>query len=251
MKAIAFSLQKGGVGKTSLSATVALELASKGKTVLIDCDPQGNSSSWLAMLDPQIELAQVLMGKFDVAEGICPSNAPGLDLLPTFGLDGELKMYAENGLSQEPFIICDLIEELERIGYKYAVLDLSPGMGRLERAALIAATEVVAPMTPEAFSIDGISIFQAELDATKKALRRGPKFDRIVINGYDARIQQHKDILAKAQDILRSFELYIVPVDPAFRKAQYAHISLQALPRKDAAKPETMAEIKRMGDDLC
>lgn len=251
MKTIAFHLQKGGIGKTSLSASIAVELAKRGRTVLIDLDPQGNASSWFAMLSPKWELASVLMGKVEAREAISPSVIEGLDLLPTFGLDGELKVYGENQLSNEPFIFCDLAEELARLGYEYAVLDLSPGMGRLERAALIAADEVVTPMTPEEFSLDGIEIFRAELEKTSKAMRRGPKHERIVINAYDGRISQHKEIAEKARATLTNFKLYTVGVDPAFRKAQSARVAVQFLPKKDAAKLETLAELIRLGEDVC
>ena len=248
MKTIAFHLQKGGVGKTSLSASIAVELAKRGRTVLIDLDPQGNASTWFAMLSPKWELASVLMGKVAAREAISPSVIEGLDLLPTFGLDGELKVYGENQLANEPFIFCDLAEELARLGYEYAVLDLSPGMGRLERAAITAADEVITPMTPEAFSLDGIEIFRADLGKTAKAMRRGPKHEKIIVNAYDARIGQHREIAGKAAETLTNFKLFTVPVDPAFRKAQAAHVAVQNLPKVDAAKPETLAELRRLGE---
>jgi len=247
----AFHLQKGGVGKTSLSGTVATECSQKAKTILLDCDPQGNASSWLALHAPRWELASVLLGKVEIPEAITPSVVTGLDLLPTFGLDGELKLYGESQLSNEPFIFCDLIDELKTLGYEYVILDLSPGMGRLERAVLISADEVITPMTPEAFSLDGIEIFRAELEKTSKAMRRGPQHKKIVINAFDERIGQHIAIADNARKGLSNFELFTIPVDPAFRKAQASHLALQALQKKDAAKAVTLAEIRRIGDAIC
>ncbi len=250
MKTIAFHLQKGGVGKTSLSASIAVELAKEGRTVLLDLDPQGNASSWLTLQPPKWELANVLFGKVAVSEAISPTAIKDLDILPTFGLDGELKVFGENQLANEPFILCDLIEELAKLGYDYAVLDLSPGMGRLERSALIAADEVVTPMTPEAFSLDGIEIFAAELAKVRKAMRRGPEHKKIVVNAYDGRIRQHGVIMEKARE-LKGFELYTIPVDPAFRKAQAENTAVQSLSKAEAAKPETLAEIGKLGAALC
>lgn len=250
IKTIAFHLQKGGTGKTSLSVTTAFELAKRGRTVLLDLDPQGNASSWILTESPKYELAAVLYGRVDITATVAPTITHNLDIMPTFGLDGELKMYGENQLANEPFILCDLMESLAALGYDFAVLDLSPGMGRLERAALIAADEAITPMTPEAFSLDGIEIFSNELAKTKRAMKRGPVHDRIIVNAYDARIAQHKIILEKAQGI-RGYELFTVPVDPAFRKAQAANIPLQALPKHDAAKAETLTELARIGDAVC
>ncbi|HRR45469.1 MAG TPA: ParA family protein [Mesotoga sp.] len=250
MKTLALHLQKGGVGKTSLSGALAFELAKKGRTILLDLDPQGNASSWMLAESPEYELAAVLFGKVEVGTAIVPTPTPNLDILPTFGLDGELKLFGENQLASEPFILCDLVEELDRLGYDYAVMDLSPGMGRLERSALIAADEVITPMTPEAFSLDGIEIFTAELAKTKKAMRRGPAHRRIIINAFDGRIEQHKTIMAQAQK-LQGFELYTVPVDPCFRKAQAAQTPVQSLAKGKAAKAETLAELHKIGEAVC
>ncbi len=250
MKTIAFHLQKGGVGKTSLSASVAFELSKHGRTIILDVDPQGNSSSWLLSESPAHELAAVLFGRVEAADAIVRTATPGLDILPTFGLDGELKLYGENQLSNEPFIFCDLAESLAGMGYAFAVLDMSPGMGRLERSALIAADEVLTPMTPEAFSLDGIEIFAAELAKTKKAMRRGPVHSRIVVNAYDARIGQHKAIMDQARG-LGGFELFTVPVDPAFRKAQAMNMPVQGLPAESRAKPETLSELSRIAGAVC
>jgi chromosome partitioning protein len=237
-------------GKTSLSCSIAVELAQKGRTILLDLDPQGNSSSWMLSSTPKYELASVLFGKTEVENAIVPTPVSNLDILPTFGIDGELKLYGENQLANEPFIFCDLIESLTTLGYDYAVFDLSPGMGRLERSALIAADEVVTPMTPEAFSLDGIEIFSAELEKTKKAMRRGPIHTYIIVNAFDTRIKQHVTIMEKAKE-LKGYKLFTIGVDPAFRKAQAANIPIQFLPKKEAAKAETLGTLHEIGDALC
>jgi len=249
MKTIAFHLQKGGVGKTSLSVSIAVELARRGRTVLVDIDPQGNSSSWLLTEAPAHELAEALLGTVPPEDVIVPTSINQLDILPTFGIDGQLKLYGENQLANEPFVFCDLVERLAALGYEFAVFDMSPGMGRLERAALIAADEVLTPMTPEAFSLDGIDIFVNELAKVKKAMRRGPVHNRIIINALDSRIGQHTDIAAKAGDLLTNFKLYTVPVDPIFRKAQGMNKPIQAA-GKERPKPETLTALRGIAGDL-
>lgn len=249
MKTIAFHLQKGGVGKTSLSGAVAYELARRGRTILVDVDPQGNASSWLLAADakPRHELADVLYGKVKPGEAIMPTVCPSLDLLPTFGLDGDLKLYGENQLANEPYVFEDLTEALAALGYDFCVLDLSPSFGRLERAALTAAAEVITPTAGDWFSLDGLEIFGNELRKMTKALRKGPAHSRIVLNAYDDRIGQHQKISAAMTDAYTGHEVFRVPVDPAFRKAQALHVPLQELPKDQAAKVETLAALKRLG----
>ena len=183
-------------------------------------------------------------------DAIVPTMAQRLDILPTFGLDGDLKLYGENQLASEPFIFADLMDELARLGYDFAVLDLSPGMGRLERAALIAADEAITPMTPETFALDGLEIFAAELAKTTKAMKRGPTYSKVIVNALDERIGQHVAIYDAAVH-LQGFTVYAVPVDPAFRKAQALHVPVQGLPAKDAAKTATLAELGKIGEGLC
>lgn len=235
------------MGKTSLSCSIAYELAKKAKTILVDVDPQGNSSSWLLAEAPEFELADVLQGKCELTQAIV--QAGPLSIIPTFGIDGELKNYGESKLADEPFVFCDLVEELAKLKYKYAIFDLSPGFGRLEKAAIIAADEVITPMTPDAFSLDGIEIFSNELRKLIKAFRRNPSHRKIVVNGYDDRIKQHNEILPKAL-AAQGFDKFIVAVDPVFRKAQAAHLPIQEVKGGDKAKAETLKAIKDIAEAI-
>ena len=222
-KAIAFHLQKGGVGKTTVSGTLACQSALAGHgTLLIDCDPQGNLSSWFLNDSPSLELADVLQGKCFSKEAILKvKGMEHLYILPTFGIGGTLKNYSETKLSDEPFVIQDLVKELSE-SYERIVLDLSPGLGRLERAALIASDEIITPTTPEVFSLDGLEIFIEELAKLKKNYKSPVKHKRIIINSFDERIKQHRDIYSVAESSGR-FTIFKIPVDPIFRKSQEAN----------------------------
>ena len=221
-KTIAFHLQKGGVGKTTISGTLACQSAINGhNTLVIDCDPQGNISSWFLQTAPAFELADVLQGKCFVKDAIV--KVPVVDnlyLLPTFGIGGTLKTYSETKLSEEPFVIQDLVREVS-FDYDHIIMDLSPGLGMLERYALIASDEVITPMTSEVFSLDGLEIFITELQKLRKNLRSNVKHDKIIINSFDTRIKQHRDIYAAAVES-GNYKVYLIPVDPVFRKSQEA-----------------------------
>ena len=171
-KTVAFHLQKGGVGKTTISGTLACQSAMEGfRTLVIDCDPQGNLSSWFLSEPPKYELSDVLQGRCYVGNAIVV--APGLEnlsILPTFGIGGTLKNYSETKLAEEPFILQDLVDELAKL---------------------------------------------------KKNMRAAVKHNKIIINSYDERIRQHRDIFSAAEASGR-FLVYRIPVDPLFRKAQEA-----------------------------
>lgn len=238
MKTVALHLQKGGVGKTTIAGTLACQSALDGtKTLLIDVDPQGNASSWFLRGTYNHELADVLQGNCFVDDALVEiEKVPGLYILPTFGIGGSLKNYAETKIADEPFILQDLTTELKK-KFDRIILDLPPGFGKLERAAIIASDEVITPMTPEVFSLDGLEIFIEELKRIRKNLRSDVIHERIIINSFDGRIRQHKEILNAATS--GYFNVYIIPVDPAFRKAQEAHMAPQQFKYRGRGLKET------------
>ena len=250
-KTIAFHLQKGGVGKTTISGTLACQSALGGeKTLVIDCDPQGNLSSWFLKSTPRFELSDVLQGRCFVSDAILPApDVDNLFILPTFGIGGTLKNYSETKLSEEPFVIQDLVKDVSG-DYSRIVLDLSPGLGRLERSALIASDEIITPMTPEVFSLDGLEIFIDELQRLKKNMRSSVRHNKIIINSYDERIRQHRDIYAAAEASGR-FKVYRIPVDPLFRKAQESSKAPQLFKvRGRGLKPATTQAILELDKDI-
>src|SRR5690554_4305694 len=247
-KTISFHLQKGGVGKTTISGTLACESAKQGySTLLVDVDPQGNASSWFYTGELSWELSDVLQGRCFIQEAVVEIPAmPNLFLLPTFGIGGGLKQYAETKISDEPYVLQDLVKELATT-FDRIILDLSPGLSKLERSALIASDEIITPMTPEIFSLDGLEIFINELDKIRKNLRSPVRHERVIINSFDERIRQHKEIFAAAME--GKFEVYKIPVDPAFRKSQEKNTAPQLFKyRGRGLKPKTLEAIKELNE---
>jgi chromosome partitioning protein len=230
MKTIAISLQKGGVGKTSLAVSLAAELAKTGSVLLIDADPQGNASAWIGAATIAAELADVLLEKVPLRNAVAQTGSNGLFLLPSAGLGGSLKSFSESQAKDDPFCLRRLVKEVAADGYQYMVIDLSPAWGALERAAALAVDEIITPVLGDSFAMDGLEIFSENLMTLRKRMETDrPAYNKIVVNAIDGRVKQHGEIIASIRAAAIGLKIYEIPVDPAFRMAQRKHLTLQEL----------------------
>lgn len=247
MKTIACHLQKGGVGKTTVATALAWEIASAGyETVLVDCDPQGNTSSWLleTKYEPEYQLADVLLGNATLKQALIRVE-PTLSVLPTFGLTHSLNDYGKSGLASEPFIMADTLAGLTA---DVCVLDMGPGFGNIEQAALLATDEVVLVMTPEYFGLDGLQTWDSNIKRIERGMRVKIHYERLVINGLNRSIAQMREVAGEATASSQS--VYTIATEPAFRKSQGQHIAPQKLDKASAMKPENRSELQRLGRDV-
>ena len=144
----------------------------------------------------------------------------------------------------------NLIKETARQGYKYCVIDLSPAFGYIERAAYITADEIITPIMPDPFGIEGLKIFTDNLAHLKNEIEavgmgRMGTYNRLVVNAVDHRLKLHGEII---EDIKKASKqkAYFIPVDQAFRRAQIAYHPIQA----EEAKRDTLTEISRLAAEL-
>lgn len=220
MKTYAFHIQKGGVGKTTLSGNVSYALSKKGKTLLIDADPQGNTTMWLAghkANEIKYDLAYILNGEISPKEAIIQLNK-NFYLIPTFSIGGKLKNYGETKLFQEPFIFEDL-KNTFKTDFDYLIYDLSPGISMLERSILLSCDEVITPLTPEFFGLDGIEIFNGELEKINKNYRKKICHTKIVINMKNESFKTHKETLKKMKEL--DYTLFEISQDRKLADSQF------------------------------
>ncbi len=247
MKVITFALQKGGTGKTSTSVSTAVDLAEKGKKVLlIDGDPQGNATTWLGIEEISFELADVLMKKCSAQEAILKTPLENLFLMPTASLDSTLRLYSKTLATEQPFVIKHLVRELKD-QFDFIIVDTSPSFGALEESFFLASDEAITVLNIDEFSSDGLITFMQNIEKLRERYDTDkPRMDKIVLNSRDLRLIQQADYLEKIRSATDS-KLYIIPVDQGFRKAQSVHVPLQYL---EGVKKETLSVISRLADDI-
>jgi cellulose biosynthesis protein BcsQ len=221
MRKICFYIQKGGVGKTSITGNVADAVARWGrKTLLIDCDPQANTTSWLCPGKPSHDLTEVLTEKAQVADALIEIGE-NFYLLPVVGIGGTLKKWSETELVNKPRAFDFLCDDIVRLGFDVALFDCSPSLSQLERAILAVADEVVIPLSPEFFSVDGIETFTYELEKIERANRRRITCDKIVVNMLNKSFVRHREFYDALQKL--NYQLFTVPQDSKIAESQIAH----------------------------
>ena len=166
-KIISIANQKGGVGKTTTTINLSSLLAAAEKrTLLVDIDPQSNSSSGLSVTNQTPSVYEVLVGTRNINEVIINTFMPFLDMLPSnINLVGaEIEMVdMEN---RETLLRTALAEVNDR--YDYILIDCPPSLGLLTLNSLTASNSVLIPVQCEYFALEGLGQLLNTINIVKK-----------------------------------------------------------------------------------
>ena len=199
-KVMAIINQKGGVGKSTTAINLSAALGELGKQVLlVDLDPQGNSSSCLGIEKSQVHncVYDVLLNDVAIEDVIIPDVGEGLDLVPaTINLAGaEVELVSEMARENR---LKDAVGSL-RGKYDYIFIDCPPSLGLLTVNALVAADKLLIPIQCEFYALEGVTKL---LDSMKRVKTRlNPTLDifGVLLTMYDSRTTLSRQVVEEVR----------------------------------------------------
>ncbi|WP_234734403.1 ParA family protein [Tellurirhabdus bombi] len=197
-KVIAIANQKGGVGKTTTTINLAASLAAlEFRTLIVDADPQANSTSGLGYNPKEIEnsIYECMVEGFSPRDAIIQTDFPNLDLLPShIDLVGaEIEMInLKNREDRMKEAMVDLKND-----YDFVIIDCSPSLGLITINSLTAADSVIIPVQCEYFALEGLGKLLNTIKIIQSRLNTHLAIEGILLTMYDLRVRLSNQVVSE------------------------------------------------------
>jgi len=203
-KIISIANQKGGVGKTTTAVNLAASIAViEHPTLVIDIDPQSNSTSGLGIEPKSVtnSIYEVMVGGVDINETIRETELPFLDLIPShINLVGaEIEMVDRN---ERERILFKAIDGLSK-KYDFIIIDCPPSLGLLTINSLTASDSVLIPVQCEYYALEGLGQLLNTIKIVRQHLNRELDIEGVLLTMYDTRTRLSNQV---ADEVKRYFD---------------------------------------------
>ena len=202
MRVISIFNQKGGVGKTTTVVNLASALGfNKKKVLVIDMDPQGNSTSGLGIEEPDITVYDVLTHEQDINNAIQKTKSKNVDIIPAnsdlCGLEIELL-----SVEKKEYLLKEEIGKIPQ-NYDFIIIDCPPSLGIMSINALVSSHSVLIPIQCEYYALEGVSQLMNTVNIIRKGLNPELEIEGVLLTMYDSRNNLSEDVKRETENYFK------------------------------------------------
>lgn len=203
-RTIAIANQKGGVGKTTTSINLSASLAAKSKKVLvIDADPQGNTTSGFGVEKNDLEntIYELMLSECSIKECIINDVIPGVSIIPSNVnlAAAEIELI---GIDRKEYILRREVEWIKD-SYDYIMIDCPPSLNLLTLNAMTTADSVLVPIQCEYYALEGLSQLIYTINLVKERLNQRLYINGVVFTMYDGRTNLSMQVIENVRNNLQ------------------------------------------------